>query len=758
VNPSLASYVAGVLQIAAIVGAVWYGSWWLRRWIVPEFSGALARLSELTIGFALLILSLELVGSVGLLKEVWITVACVLIPLAGAGLAWKFAPRGVEQIAAPAVPRWAFIVAVLVASWCVAEWTFPTQLNLDQGMFGGDTTWYHMPAAARFIQDSSIVPLHYTDALRLAVWFYPQSSELMHGALMGVMGSDWLSPVFNLLPLGVALLACWCVGRPYGVGPGTLVAGAILLSAGVMIETQPGEGRNDIVCFAFLVAFIAFLINGHQRRAPRSGAVQEKPDPNAPLLDKGPLIMAGIAAGIAISIKVSMLAPVGVILLGMILVSGRGRRVTTALWLGISMFVVGGYWYVRSMLYTGGNPVPAVGWGPLHLPQPDQMPLDPRPRFSVAHYLTDPGIYRWWFFPRLDDAFGVLFPLILVMLAAAALWLVFKSRNKIVRVISAAALITAFVYVFTPLTAAGQEFQPRGFFTNTRYLLPGLLLAAVMLPLIRQLREPEDRAKKVLIFLTAVYAITVLTSPKWYPSFLPGAFFLTLAIVWAPVGLTWLKDHGRASRGMIVGAVAAIAVVAAIWGRGEEVGYADKHYTRTTLFLQDGGPQDAFAFTRDLENKRIALAGSGEIFFGQYGFYGVDRSNHVQYIGEEGPNGTYRLIDNCPEFIDKINEGDYDYIVTSDYTQDSPDADYRYPVRGWIKDDPAVEEVVAEPDITPQADYVYKITGKLDPGRCKELNQRDLDPDRTKALEEQKEAEQEREAEEAAEAAAEESG
>jgi len=749
-TPSLASYVAGVLQIAAICGATWYGSWWIRRWIVPEFSGALARLSELTIAFALLIISLQLIGSVGLLKEVWITVACVVIPLIGAALAWKFAPRDVQQIAAPAVPTWAFLVAIAVASWCVAEWTFPTQLSLDQGMFGGDTTWYHMPAAARFIQDGSITALHYTDALRLAVWFYPQSSELMHGALMGLLGSDFLSPVFNMLPLGVALLACWCVGRPYGVGPATLVGGAVLLSAGVMIETQPGEGRNDIVCFAFLIAFVAFLINGHQRRAPRSGAVSETPDPEAPLLDKGPLIMAGIAAGLAISIKVSMLAPVGVIFLGMILVSGKGRRVTTALCLGISMFLVGGYWYVRAMIYTGGNPVPAVGWGPLKLPQPDQMPLDPRPRFSVAHYLTDPGIFRWWFFPRLDDAFGVLFPLILVMLAAASIWLVIKSRNKIVRVIAAAALITAVVYVFTPLTAAGQEFQPRGFFTNTRYLLPGLLLAAVLLPLIRQLREPEQRAKKVLIFLAAVYAITVLTSPKWYPSFLPGAVFLTLAIVWAPVGLSWMKDHTNVPRVVIVGCVAAIALIAAIWGRGEEVGYANKHYTRTTLFLQEGGPQDAFAFTRDLKDKRIALTGSGEIFFGQYGFYGVDRSNYVQYIGEKGPNGTYRLINNCREFINTVNAGNFDYIITSEYTQDSPTADYWYPVRAWIDGDPAVDLVVSEGDITPQPDYVYKINGKLDPNRCAQLDNSVIYRERTDALKEEAEREAEAAAEEAA--------
>ncbi len=726
-TPSLASYVVGTAAISAVVLSVWLGSYWLRRWIVPEFSGALARLAELTIGFALLIIALQLVGSVGLLDLVWMTVGCIVVALVAAGLGYRFAPRGVEPIAAPKIPNWAFLVALGVASWAVAEWSFPAQLSLDQGMFGGDTTWYHMPASARFIQDGSIVPLHYTDALRLAVWFYPQSSELMHGALMGLMDSDWLSPLFNMLCLGVALLGCWCVGRPYGVGPATMVGGAILLSGGVMIETQPGEGRNDIMAFAFLIAFAAFLINGHQRRAPKSGAVDEKPDPDAPLLDKGPLVIAGIAAGIAISVKVSMLAPIGIIFLGMILVSGRARWWVTTIWLGIPMLLVGGYWYIRAMLYTGGNPVPAIGWGPLKLPQPDQMPLDPRPRFSVAHYLGDPDIYRYWFFPRLDDAFGILFPLILIMLAVTAVYLVVKARNKVIRVLAAAAIVTAVVYVFTPLTAAGQEGEPTGFFTNTRYLLPGLLLAMTLLPIARPLRAPGNRARIVLIFLTVVYVITVLTSPKWYPSFVPGAVFLTLAIVWAPVGLSWLKEKGKAPNSVIVASVAAIALIAAVWGRGEEVGYANKHYTRTTLFLQEGGPQESFAFTRNLKDKDIAIAGSGQMLFGQYGFYGIDRSNHVQYIGQEGDNGTYRLIAKCENFIRKVNEGDYDYIITSEFTQDSPESPFRYPVRAWVKDDPAVTEVVAEPDITPQPSYVYEINGPLDPATCENLDPEALD-------------------------------
>src|SRR3954465_12679185 len=130
-----------------------------------------------------------------------------------------------------------------------------------------------------------------------------------------------------------------------------------------MIETQPGEGRNDIMGLAFLLAFAAFLINGHQRRAPAAGAVQDAPERDAPLLDKGPLVMAGIAAGLAASVKTTFLVPVVAIAIGVFLFSGRGRRWTTAWILGLSIFVTGGYWYVRAAIKTGGNPIPITKFG-----------------------------------------------------------------------------------------------------------------------------------------------------------------------------------------------------------------------------------------------------------------------------------------------------------------------------------------------------------------------------------------------------------
>jgi hypothetical protein len=718
VTPSFGSYIGGCFAVIGIVSAVGLGGYWLRRWIVPEFSGALARLADATIGVGLLVLALELLGTLSILTIGWTIIVCIGIGLLAALLGWRKAPRDGREISAPQVQTIALVIALAVASFTVAEWTFPSQLSLDQGMFGGDTTWYHMPFAARFAQESSTVHLHFTDPLRLAAWFYPQSSELIHGTAIVLFKSDWLSPLINLIWLAIALLAAWCVGRPYKVGPATLVAAALVLDSGVMIETQPGEGRNDIMGLAFLIAFVAFLINAHQRRAPDAGAVQDRPERDAPLLDKGPLVVAGIAAGLAASVKLTFLIPVVAIGLGVIVFSGRGRRLTTAWVLGLTTFLIGGYWYVRAMIKTGGNPIPTIGFGPLHLPRPDQMPLDPRPRFAVAHYLTEPTIYRRWFFPQLDNALGPIWPLILIIAVAAAVYIAFRSRNTILRVIAVAALLTAAVYVFTPLTAAGQEGAPTGFFTNTRYLIPGLVLALVLLPIARPLRAPDRRAWQTLLFLTVVYAITVLATPRWYPGFIVGTVFLTLALVWAPAGLGLGRSRRVVSRAVVIGAGAAVLLLAVVLGRAQEVQYVDHHYTETDHFLQDGGPKQAYAFARKQSDKRIGIAGSGEIFFGQYGFYGANLSNYVQYIGVPGADGTYRLATSCQQFRRRINAGNYDYLIVSQATQDSSASPYWYPIYAWLKDDPALEQIIAEPDITPEPDYVFKVKSKLDPAGC----------------------------------------
>ncbi|MGN6816896.1 MAG: hypothetical protein ACTHK3_12570 [Solirubrobacterales bacterium] len=723
--PSFGSYIVGCLAVIGIVAAVGLGGYWLRRWIVPEFSGALARLAEGTIAVALLVVSLEILGTLSLLRLGWTIVGCIGVGLGAAALGRSKAGGHGREVAAPQVENVALLIALGVASFTVAEWTFPAQQSLDFGMFGGDTTWYHMPFAAAMAQTHSTLHLHFTDPLRLAAWFYPQSSELVHAAGIVLFKSDWLSPLINLFWIAIALLAAFCVGRPYKVGPATLVAAAIVLDSGVMIETQPGEGRNDIMGLAFLLAFAAFLINGHQRRAPTTGAVQDTPETGAALLDKGPLVMAGIAAGLAASVKTTFLVPVVAITIGVILFSGRGRRWTTAWVMGLPLLVVGGYWYLRAAIKTGGNPIPITKFGPLNLPTPDQMPLDPRPRFAVAHYLFEPTIYRRWFFPELENAFGPLWPLILIVAVCAAVYIAWRSRNKILRVIAVASLLTAVVYLFTPLTAAGQEGSPTGFFTNTRYLTPGLVLAMAMLPLARPLRAPDRRAWLTLLFLTAVYAITVLTTPRWFTTYTVGTIVLTLALVWAPAGLSLARTRLGTSRVVIVGVAAAVVLLAVVLGRAQQVQYADQHYVNPLPFLGEGGPRQAYTFAQKQHDKRIGIIGSSEIIFGQYGFYGNDASNTVEFIGVHGPHGSNRLPTTCPTLRRLINEGNFDYVIMSQYTQDTGpyntgvENPYQFPIFAWVKNDPAMKLIIEESEITPEPDYVFKVVGKLNPAECK---------------------------------------
>lgn len=723
--PSFGSYIAGCLALIGIVAALGLGGYWLRRWIVPEFTGALARLADATLAIAMLIVCLEILGSLSLLYFGWIVGLCVAVGLGAAWLGRSKAGGHGQEVAAPRVETAALVIALAVASWTVAEWTFPTQSSLDFGMFGGDTTWYHMPFSAFMAQEHSTVPLHFTDPLRLAAWFYPASTELVNAATIVLFKSDWLAPLQNLICLPIGLLAAWCIGRPYKVGPATLVAAAIILDAGVMIETQPGEARNDIMGLAFLLAFAAFLINGHQRRAPSSGAVADAPERDAPLLDKGPLVMAGIAAGVAASVKTTFLVPVAAITIGVIIFSGRGRRWTTTWVMGLPLLIVGGYWYLRAAIKTGGNPIPITKFGPLNLPKPDQMPLDPRPRFAVIDYITEPTIYRRWFFPELENAFGPLWPLILIMAVSAACYIAWKSRNKILRVIAVASLLTAVVYVFTPLTAAGQEGSPTGFFTNTRYLAPGLVLAMAMLPLARPLRAPDKRAWQTLLFLTVVFAITVLTTPRWFTSYLVGTVFLTLCLVWAPAVLSMARSRARVSRAAVAAGAAVLVLLAVVLGRAQQVQYAEQHYVNPDPFLGEGGPKEAYEYTQKLQDQKIGIIGSSQIIFGQYGFYGNDVSNHVEYIGVKGPHGANRLPTSCEQLRTLINEGEYDYLVMSQYTQDTGPYNagipnpYQFPVYGWVKGDPAVETVVEDFKASPQPDYVLKVNGKLDPSACK---------------------------------------
>ena len=108
------------------------------------------------------------------------------------------------------------------------QWLLQTANALGAGMFNFDTLWYHMPFAARFAQTGSVTAVQFTQADPF-VAYYPANSELFHSIGIIALHSDFLSPLLNLMWLAIALLASWCLGRPWRVARWTLVAGCLVV-------------------------------------------------------------------------------------------------------------------------------------------------------------------------------------------------------------------------------------------------------------------------------------------------------------------------------------------------------------------------------------------------------------------------------------------------------------------------------------------------------------------------------------------------
>ena len=81
--------------------------------------------------------------------------------------------------------------------------------------------------------------------------------------------------------------------------------------------------------------------------------------------------------------------------------------------------------------------------------------------------------------------------------------------------------------------------------------------------------------------------------------------------------------------------------------------YADPTFTTPGL-------NAAFAWADDITDARIATTSTR-----QYPLFGTDLSNHVQFIGEEHPHGGFEAPTTCRTWRRVLNEGNYDYVVTT---------------------------------------------------------------------------------------------
>jgi hypothetical protein len=206
-----------------------------------------------------------------------------------------------------------------------------------------------------------------------------------------------------------------------------------------------------------------------------------------------PLVVAGLAVGMAVGTKSTALAMAAALTVAIVFLAPPGRRLTSAGWWFAAGFAGGGYWYLRNLVISG-NPLPQLEHlGPISLPHPERLQSG-RPDFSIAHYATDTAVWRDYFGPGLDQAFGTLWPLVVAGAIAGGLVALLCGRERVLRWMGGVALFGLLAYAFTPLSAAGAEGAPEGFSINLRYAIPALLAGLTLLPvaIVRSLQSASS--------------------------------------------------------------------------------------------------------------------------------------------------------------------------------------------------------------------------------------------------------------------------
>ena len=710
-------YVEGLALIALAFVPIGAASYAWRERLLTGWTGAAARLAEFSIGLATVLCVSEALGAVHLFRLAAMATAMAIVGFAGLSLARQSSHRSItttdsqlvgRTVSKPSPPG-AKVVAIVAVSTVMADWATRIVDAYNHGMTSADTLWYHMPFAARFVQQGTIVPIHYFDD-GSATAFFPANSELLHALGIMFMGNDVLSPLINLGWLAIALLAAWCVGSPFGVAPVTLTGVAMLLATPGLVATQPGGAYDDIVGLALLLSCAALLLTAAAHGGPTRVFGQA---------------VAALAAGIALGTKFTFIAPVGAFTVGVWALARRGKRLSEGgVWI-ILVVVTGGFWYVRNF-FAVGNPLPslALKLGPLALPSPAVT----IPSSTFADFLTSAKWWHRYFLPGLRLSFGPAWWALLTLAAAGLILGALNGSGRMSKMIACVGIVTAAAFVVTPqyLAILG---VPVGFVYNVRYVDPALALGLVMLPLSAMLRQ-RGRAWWLLGGYAAILAVTQFDGTLWPTDLLAQRFAPPIGGIDSLIGLllgavvlgTGLILFVRGRRWVKVPSTFAkigITIVVVIAGFGLQQFYLRNRYVQVNPVLN-------FTEREHISDSRIAVIGTLAQL--QYELYGQSLSNYVQYLGRTAPHDGYLPITSCSLWRQTLNSGHYQYVVISTgFVRERKlvfTTPFSYLV--WTRTDPAstlVRRVVGYVSNNGGATQylglsLFRLNGPLNPGGC----------------------------------------
>jgi hypothetical protein len=675
-------YLLGVAELGLIVGFALLGAASVRRKLVPELGGLPGKLATAVLAIAGLLWVAEVLGTfgwfeAGLYLAVVVVVGTGLWLLVGgrrggpsallgfSPLSGRRSPSGLcekEDAAAsegpPRRPSPAALVALAIAAVATVHFAAGVKLRLSTGMTGFDSTWYHGPFAAGFLQSGDTWSLHFI-APQFLAWFYPANSEVLHAVGMAVFDRDLLSPLLNLGWFVGCLVAGWCVGRPYKVAPASLALTAIALSLPALSD-QAGEARNDIVGTFFLLAAVAVALNVWAARPEGARA-----------LSTGSLVVVGLAAGLAAGTKLNFLLPAVVLVVGLAVAAPRGNRWRALAASGLAALAGGGYWYLRNLVHSG-NPLPWIRHlGPVDLPAPGQT-LGGREGHSVFGYLTDGSVWSDWLLPGLHHGLSIFWPLLGALALVGLLLSLGRRADPLLRVAGLVGLAAALAWLIAPTSASGPDGMPHGFESGLRYLAPALVLGLALLP-----ATPGLRRRLAGLLVSS-------------PSVSDGETKHELS--------SWFGRRGAVAAGV---ALVALAVIA---GYPVQRHYLQDRYASPSFTTP--GLNAAFKWAQGIAGVRIATTSTR-----QYPLYGKDLSNHVDYIGIEHSHGGFTAPPTCRTWRRLLNAGNYDYVIASrDRIEPSKPT---YPATARWTEAPNATVVLRKPPTV-----IFKLRAPLDPSGC----------------------------------------
>lgn len=634
---SLGRYVVGLALLAVMVVPLLLAARRVRRRMVPTWAGALAGLADAILVVSFLCGISQLLGSVGLFRDWSIATGSVLV---GAAVLVLVRPApSVERERPPRVPIAEAGAAFAAVTLLGAQWVTWIAQAFHYGIANSDSVWYVLPFGAHFARSGSLTAYHFVNGEAL-VPYYPANASLLHGLGMLAFKTDVLSVVLNVVAAALALTAGWCIGRRWNQGPAGLIAVVIPLTLVLMTESMAGSAKDDLFAIAFLLASMAFVFHTGSKRS-------------------GPFVLAGLAAGLAISTKLTMIGPIGALVLGVLVLAGRKNLRSTLVTFGLPFLATGSFWYVRNLISVG-NPIPALGQFLQFLPLRDLAPTSYE-RFggTLADHLFDVDLWRLSFLPGISYHWGRVAPFVALAAIVGTVAILVRGRG-LDRVAVFAVVGGVVSYMVTPGSAyATDVFFKRGanigainwlFGFNTRYAVPVVILALAVLPAVRVRGRPKSHWP-LLVFLLGCLAVAqtgASSSITWYPGRGNASFVMAIVIV-VIAAVVWLARRFEVPRWTQVTALAASALV--LFGLGFPVA-RDYVTTRYTAVETD-------AFVRAHGHTRYAIAG----FAVNYPFFGAHLENDVEYIGKLEPDGSFHPYDSCLAYRRALREGHYHYVA-----------------------------------------------------------------------------------------------